>query len=750
MGILQGFLHPALLWGLALGAVPILIHILNRRRHRPLAWGAMRFVLAAHQRTRRRVRLENWLLLFLRTAAVLLLALALTRPFLGGASPLAPLTEKRRSLVLVVDGSASTGYREFGSVHEAILARARELLAELDGTRGDRVHLLEAAASVHPLSERTPDDALAALSTVSQPRDEGFDFALLLDELVRLAEEDAGSSGQSALEMRLLTDLQRRTFAPAPGAADAQGTPAAARATEALDRLQALGITLWVEDLGGALPRPPNAGVEAVAPLGELVGAGQPAEIGVRVRNHGATGRAGARLALSVDGVRLPSQELDLAAGASVEAVFRASFDGPGYHVLSAELEGDRLAFDDVRHSVVYVPPPLRVLIVNGDPRDDVLLDEVGILRAVLEPPPEDAPARAAGESTAPFRCEVVAAPAFTSGEVALEDFDVIVAANLAGLPSERVTELEGWVARGGALLVTLGDRAAGALDTWNARLWRADESGLLPARLVRPVVLPERYDDYFRAATFVADHPALRFFDDERWRPFLTELPIYGFVASEPLSTARVLVSLDDEARSPLLVERPYERGLVYLWTTTIDGDWNLFPEAPATLVPLMHELLRHAGRAHRPARDVAVGGALELELESFPRSAELVRPDGSRTPLSGEAREVAPGLWRLPSTGPLERAGLWRVETEGGPALALACQPEAAEGDLARLAPEELEGLHPALRLDAGGEDQSSGEDDPARRGELWRPLAAAALAFLVLETLWAAWIGRGRRLA
>ena len=58
----EGFLHPALLWGTALAAVPLIIHILNRRRHRPLVWGAMRFVLAAHKRTRRRVQLEKKIL----------------------------------------------------------------------------------------------------------------------------------------------------------------------------------------------------------------------------------------------------------------------------------------------------------------------------------------------------------------------------------------------------------------------------------------------------------------------------------------------------------------------------------------------------------------------------------------------------------------------------------------------------------------------------------------------------------------
>jgi hypothetical protein len=748
MGLFQGFLHPALLWGAALAAVPVLIHILNRRRHRRLAWGAMRFVQAAYKKTRRRVQLENWLLLLLRTAAILLLALALARPFLGKSSPLAALTEKRRALVLAIDGSASTGYREFESVHAAILARARSLLAELDGTRGDRVHLLEAAAAVRPLSERAPDDALAALTTLAQPRDEALDLAVLLDELVDLAEEDAGESGQCSLEMRLLTDLQRGTFSPAPAG---DGT-ASTRIATALDRLGELGVTLFVEDLGGGLPRPPNCGVETLAPLGNVLGAGASTEVAVTVRNHGATGRAGVRVALSVDGVRQPSREIDVPARSAAVATFACTLDSAGYHTLSAEIEGDRLALDDRRDSVVYVPPPLRVLLVNGDPRDDVALDEVGILRAVLEPPKDDAPAGAASGAFTPFQCEEVSAAALASLAPELARFDVLVAANVASFPADLVEALEAWVARGGALFLTLGDRSAdpAAIGSLNGRLWRADESGLLPARLVRAVSVPDRYEHYFRAATFDAEHPALAFFGDERWRPYLTELPIYAFVASEPLAGARVLARLDDEEASPLLLERAYERGSVLLWTTSIDGDWNVFPQSPATLIPLLHELLRHAGRVARPARDVLVGGALELELETFPRAAELVRPDGSRTPLSGEASEVAHGLWRLPSTGPLDRAGLWRVETDGGPALPMASLFDAREGDLERLAGDELEALHPVWRLDRGGGASADDGDDGLERGELWRPRAAATLLVLVLETLWSAWIARTRRLA
>jgi len=144
-----------------------------------------------------------------------------------------------------------------------------------------------------------------------------------------------------------------------------------------------------------------------------------------------------------------------------------------------------------------------------------------------------------------------------------------------------------------------------------------------------------------------------------------------------------------------------------------------------------------------------VPVGGVLELELDSFPRDPVLVRPDGSRAPLDLQPSEVVQGLWRLAPVGPLPRAGLWRVETEGAPVTWIASQLDAAEGDLERIAPEELEALHPAWKLYRPGEEGHGADEDPAERGELWRWLAGATLFLLVAETLWAAWIGRGRRL-
>ena len=54
LAFIDGFVHPALAFGAALAAVPLAIHLLNRQRHRPLQWAAMRFVQAAWRRTRNR------------------------------------------------------------------------------------------------------------------------------------------------------------------------------------------------------------------------------------------------------------------------------------------------------------------------------------------------------------------------------------------------------------------------------------------------------------------------------------------------------------------------------------------------------------------------------------------------------------------------------------------------------------------------------------------------------------------------
>jgi len=69
-----------MLWGLGAVAVPIIIHLLNRRKFRTVTWAAMKFVKLSIDQNQRRMKLEDLILLLLRCAMLALLALALARP----------------------------------------------------------------------------------------------------------------------------------------------------------------------------------------------------------------------------------------------------------------------------------------------------------------------------------------------------------------------------------------------------------------------------------------------------------------------------------------------------------------------------------------------------------------------------------------------------------------------------------------------------------------------------------------------
>jgi len=62
----MGFFNPALLWFALGGAIPIIIHLLHRQKFKRVRWAAMEFLLNALKKTRRRMQLENLLLLLLR------------------------------------------------------------------------------------------------------------------------------------------------------------------------------------------------------------------------------------------------------------------------------------------------------------------------------------------------------------------------------------------------------------------------------------------------------------------------------------------------------------------------------------------------------------------------------------------------------------------------------------------------------------------------------------------------------------
>src|SRR5580658_6617793 len=104
----MAFLNPwFLLAGLIAIGIPIVIHLLNQRKFDRVVWAAMRFLKISAEQNRRRIRLEDLMLLTLRVLLVLLLALILARPTIRGVQAAAWFGSSRVSGVILLDNSYS-------------------------------------------------------------------------------------------------------------------------------------------------------------------------------------------------------------------------------------------------------------------------------------------------------------------------------------------------------------------------------------------------------------------------------------------------------------------------------------------------------------------------------------------------------------------------------------------------------------------------------------------------------------------
>lgn len=105
------FLQPLLLAALPLIALPIIIHLINRQRHRTVQWAAMMFLLDAKRMTRGMARLRYWLIMLMRMLAIAGLIFAVSRPLASGWLGMAAGGGADTTIILL-DRSASTEQQE--------------------------------------------------------------------------------------------------------------------------------------------------------------------------------------------------------------------------------------------------------------------------------------------------------------------------------------------------------------------------------------------------------------------------------------------------------------------------------------------------------------------------------------------------------------------------------------------------------------------------------------------------------------
>ena len=749
---LAAFLNPLFLWGAALFAVPLIIHLINRRRYRTVTWAAMEFLLQAYKKKNRRMRVENLLLLLLRCAIPVLLAFALARPFLGSENVFRFMAEQRRDVVMLIDESYSMNRQvAAGTVFDAAKAQARRLFDMLNPDRGDTCSIVAMGAEPRILvrGSRLRQDWELALTKLERPQ-------YRRGELVRaieIIEGDVLPNLGGAAELFVLSDFQRNTFEPVFAETEdlAENALPEDHFGGMEDRVRELkknGTSFhFINLVEGRLP-PQNSTVVDLRCAEDTVIQHQNVRFTATVVNRGPSSpSSGSGRFLFGDSERPVTFEFDRDGQAIVEMY--ASFSTPGDHSVRFQLDEDDLLDDNSRSLRVAIHESIPLLIVDGDPGGaDELDGEVRDLLLVLDP----MYGQFDGDTFQRFfEPQWMTYHEFNRGKFRLDEYAAVILANVPEIDEARmVGELNNYVQRGGRVWFFLGDRVVA--ESYNTRLFRADGSGLLPYPLqpepIGELAAEERRDAATAFARLqIADElsPMVLTFIDERRRRYIGT-PIFRYLpfdTSVPATsqTTTVLEFVDSE--EPALVNHRVGRGNVVWWVTSADDDWSLFPRVTAAYFPLIWDIANYLVAGDSEEHQLTVGAAIRKSVPFVVSSYTVTTPDGTQRNVTSNVAEAVFGHFPLAPFDDTGVPGIYEVEVtldRGTPIRELfAVNVDPQEGELEALDFVQLSSLLDPQLFDYAAEISSEvTEQEPERRGEIWRSLMTILFAMLLLETV------------
>jgi len=662
------FWNESLLIGLAAVAIPIIIHLLSRRRAKVIDWGAMRFLLGSVAARSRRILIEQIILMILRCLIAALAALAVARPFIrqysvvpwglvlptclaamvslaiagavwhhakarlylliaagvllliaGGATAadyishgkLLPSGSGGKDVAIIADASTSMYLRPQGSSEsnfQTALGEAGQLIDSLGAS--DAVSLILAGPAPRELTSGPTSDKTHLRQLLQEAKPTGG--PLRITRAMEAAASALREGRNSAKRIVLLTDGQALGW-------NAEAADAWRPLADALKKDHPKTPPEIVVRRLGLPSKVTNAAVEEITFSHKLIGIGRRVRINVSVRNFGTAPVPASSLELHVEGAEEPLVESvdEIMPGSSQSAGFDIRFEKPGPHIVAATfLASDDIPEDNTAVRVADVIEAVPVLIVDGAPSADLDDSASGFLTIALSLREDIFLRRARTGQPAPQPAKasalkstiqpLVVLPEELEREKDLRAYRAVILANVARLPESSAKALAEYVSGGGGLLILAGERASAAFyNSWS------DAAG----KLVAPAKLPDA-----RTATDKPVALSLKSF---------TQPGIRGLIDSGESDAGSVTVSAywplekssgqDETVRAALengttlIAEKQLGNGIVVMMPIGFNAHDSNLPGSNLFL-PFAHELVYYCSGASADNSNVKPGTEVML----------------------------------------------------------------------------------------------------------------------------------------
>jgi hypothetical protein len=645
----QYFLNPSfVLPGAALVAIPIVIHFLNRLRYKRVRFAAMQFLLKSDKRNRRRVMIEQLLLLAVRCLMVLLLAALISRLVLD-STQLSIFRGARSHHFVILDDSGSMNDRwgETNAFAEGVSVVKRLLSegASQPGTQQVSIMLMSRPDKLL-VTEETVDESLLAEVTTKLNSLKCTSRALEPRVALESAQRLLAGDRSVVRQVHMVSDFRERDWTAQPGVVDA------------IKALDSAGINV---NIARVVPsQHGNLAVTRLLPVTSDPAVGVPVRFRIGVQNFGESVARDVALSILVDGQRLPVtvQFAKVEPGEEAIQTQDLTFDTPGQHSVEITMGPDSVESDNARFATLDIVDANPVLIIDGDP-------EGSAGRYVSAAIAADPKLTGYAPSTE--------TPRFLRTQP-LDSYRCIYMLNVPSLTEDGLDALQKYVAAGGGLVWFAGDLVDAGY--YSNELY-ANGRGVFPVRL-NPASLP--FESVEGPDVVFSSHPIFEVFAIEElqfaaalqvfnWLPVADDWETDDTRRADGVTTTATLAN-----GQPFAFAHRFGKGQVFTFLTAVDRDWTNWPvgDANPSFVIVNLDLQRVVAQSNVADSSRAVGDSIELRLGAarYRDTVEIDLPEragGQTLRMTAAPEAVAEG--QVASTDLLaayretDAAGVYRV---------------------------------------------------------------------------------------
>lgn len=686
----MSFLSPLFLIAISAVGLPLIIHLLNLRRPQRVQFSTLAFFKELQKTTIRKIKIKRYLLLLLRLAAIASLAIVLARPFLPPGLGSSVNSQTPSLNAILIDNSIS-------------MSRI-----------GGKGPLIEQAKEIVQSIEESSKESDRFILQITNGQTQ-FTTIIGHGQLLRRIEEIEISKSGNYTSKRIEDLYQVLEDAPYDNKrlfviSDGQRSQVL---KQNINENENRAITSTFIDLGGVEVQ--NTVITGLESSTNMIGAGLPVNLSVKVQNNGLTPVVNQFVSLEFEGTLVGQYSLSLDVGSSNTFTFEVIPEKMGSSKGKVFIEGDEFTADNEFYFSIEVPETRRILWVKEASSNNSLVSYTGIM---LE---------ASGNNDAQLLYEE--AETEILGTNAIADFDAIILDGVREVPEFAFNNLLNFVQEGKGVIFFPSEN--GDIRNYNAFL-RQYNAGSFEG------VLGEysSFKTIAKGESLQEDHPIFTglFELGETGNLRIANPDIYYYFKMKPSTSPGGFNILTLNNEDPLIREKRFGEGRLIVSVIGNDPGWSNFA-VKALYAPFYYRTLLYAASSEEGGfSNHTLGNSFEWKGILDADEAEIIVNDETVIP---DARVTATGVV---ITYPAENwSPGWVTVADDEREYSVGVNLEREESDFVQTKDEEqLDGFAYVDASELGGEALENEIKASGFGKEIWSWFMLAGLVFLAMESL------------